>query len=72
MIARLGQSFGLLILLQQRNGDYKSVAAENEIVISGLGTNITSKNIQTKESLGNPVTRYRLPFFSYRFRWFSC
>ncbi|KAI5984702.1 hypothetical protein EDC04DRAFT_2615630 [Pisolithus marmoratus] len=48
MIARLGQSFGLLILLQKRNGDYKRVAAENEIVGSGLGTNITSKNIRTK------------------------
>ncbi|KAI6009516.1 hypothetical protein F5J12DRAFT_40996 [Pisolithus orientalis] len=45
MIARLGQPFNALLLVQQPNGEYKRVAAENEIVVSGLGTNITSKNI---------------------------
>ncbi|KAI6030213.1 hypothetical protein EDC04DRAFT_105039 [Pisolithus marmoratus] len=48
MIARLGQPFSALLLVQQPNGDYKRVAAESEIVVSGLGTNITSKNIQVK------------------------
>ncbi|KAI6151240.1 hypothetical protein BKA82DRAFT_770108 [Pisolithus tinctorius] len=45
MIARLGQPFNALLLVQQPNGEYKRVAAENEIVVSGLGTNVTSKNI---------------------------
>ncbi|KIO01921.1 hypothetical protein M404DRAFT_28172, partial [Pisolithus tinctorius Marx 270] len=45
MVARLGQPFNALLLMQQPNGEYKRVAAENEIVVSGLGTNITSKNI---------------------------
>ncbi|KAI6015349.1 hypothetical protein F5J12DRAFT_890694 [Pisolithus orientalis] len=44
MIARLGQPFSALLLVQQPNGEYKRVAAENEIIVSGLGTNITSKN----------------------------
>ncbi|KAI5986042.1 hypothetical protein F5J12DRAFT_898845 [Pisolithus orientalis] len=48
MIARLGQPFNALLLVQQSNGTYKRVAAEREIVVSGLGTNITSKNIRTK------------------------
>ncbi|KAI6144426.1 hypothetical protein BKA82DRAFT_4178031 [Pisolithus tinctorius] len=46
MFARLGQPFNALLLLQQSNGKYKRVAAENEIVISGLGINI--KNIRAK------------------------
>ncbi|KAI6030208.1 hypothetical protein EDC04DRAFT_3091788 [Pisolithus marmoratus] len=45
VIARLGQPFNALLLLQQLNGEYKRVAADNEIVVSGLGTDITSKNI---------------------------
>ncbi|KIO01974.1 hypothetical protein M404DRAFT_148946 [Pisolithus tinctorius Marx 270] len=45
MIARLGQPFSALLLVQQPNGEYKRVAAENEIIVSGLGTNVTSKNI---------------------------
>ncbi|KIO01983.1 hypothetical protein M404DRAFT_720210 [Pisolithus tinctorius Marx 270] len=48
MIARLGQPFSALLLLKQPNGEYKRVAAENEIVVPGLGTNITSKNIRAK------------------------
>ncbi|KAI5987401.1 hypothetical protein F5J12DRAFT_866902 [Pisolithus orientalis] len=48
MIARLGQSFNAFLLVQQWNGTYKRVAAEREIVVSGLGTNITSKNIRVK------------------------
>ncbi|KAI6041676.1 hypothetical protein EDC04DRAFT_3139608 [Pisolithus marmoratus] len=48
MIARLGQPFNALLFVQQPNGEYKRVAAENEIVASGLGTNITSKNIHVK------------------------
>lgn len=48
MIARLGQPFSVLLLLHQPNGEYKRVAAENEIVVSGLGIDITSKNIQVK------------------------
>ncbi|KIO06447.1 hypothetical protein M404DRAFT_482981 [Pisolithus tinctorius Marx 270] len=46
MIARLGQPFNALLLLQQPNGEYKRVAAENEIVVSGLGTNITPENVR--------------------------
>ncbi|KAI5998905.1 hypothetical protein F5J12DRAFT_784758 [Pisolithus orientalis] len=46
MIARLGQPFNALLLAQQPNGEYKRVAAEDEIVVSGLGTNVTSKNIR--------------------------
>ncbi|KAI6030217.1 hypothetical protein EDC04DRAFT_2605490 [Pisolithus marmoratus] len=42
-IARLGQPFNALLLLQQPNGEYKRVATENEIVVSGFGTDITSK-----------------------------
>ncbi|KAI6144246.1 hypothetical protein BKA82DRAFT_4515649 [Pisolithus tinctorius] len=48
MIARLGQPFSAFLLLKQPNGEYKRVAAENEIVVPGLGTNITSKNIRAK------------------------
>ncbi|KAI6041631.1 hypothetical protein EDC04DRAFT_3089025 [Pisolithus marmoratus] len=48
MIARLGQPFNALLLVQQPNGEYKRVAAEHEIVVSGLGTDITSKNIRAK------------------------
>ncbi|KAI6044461.1 hypothetical protein EDC04DRAFT_2889916 [Pisolithus marmoratus] len=48
MIARLTQPLNALLLVQQRNGEYKRVAAENEIVVSGLGTDITSKNIRAK------------------------
>ncbi|KAI6144914.1 hypothetical protein BKA82DRAFT_4168036 [Pisolithus tinctorius] len=45
MVARLGQPFNALLLVQQVNGEYKRVAAEHEIVVSGLGTNVTSKDI---------------------------
>ncbi|KAI6144211.1 hypothetical protein BKA82DRAFT_2383267 [Pisolithus tinctorius] len=48
MIARLGQPFNVLLLVQQMHGEHKRVAAENEIVISGLGTDITSKHIQVQ------------------------
>lgn len=46
MIARLGQPFNALLLVQQPNGECKRVAAENEIVVSGLGTNIAPKNVR--------------------------
>ncbi|KAI5993767.1 hypothetical protein F5J12DRAFT_962910 [Pisolithus orientalis] len=48
MIARLGKPFNALLLVQQPNGEYKRVATETEIVVSGLGTNITPRNIRTK------------------------
>ncbi|KAI5986441.1 hypothetical protein F5J12DRAFT_577710 [Pisolithus orientalis] len=49
VIARLGQPFNALLLVQQSNGTvYKRVAAENEIVVSGLGTNIASKNVRAR------------------------
>ncbi|KAI6015000.1 hypothetical protein F5J12DRAFT_911546 [Pisolithus orientalis] len=48
VIVRLGQPFSTLLLVQQSNGTYKRVAAENEIVVSGLGTNIASKHIRAK------------------------
>ncbi|KAI6110954.1 hypothetical protein EV401DRAFT_2075569 [Pisolithus croceorrhizus] len=46
MIARLGQPFSALLLVQQQNGEYKRVAAENRIVVSRLGTDINSKDFQ--------------------------
>ncbi|KAI6045486.1 hypothetical protein EDC04DRAFT_2598785 [Pisolithus marmoratus] len=48
MLARLGQPFNALLLVQQPNREYRRVAAENEIIISGLGTNITSKNVRAQ------------------------
>ncbi|KAI6004545.1 hypothetical protein F5J12DRAFT_913670 [Pisolithus orientalis] len=48
MVARLGQPFNAFLFVQQLNGTYKRVAAEREIVVSGPGTNITSKNIRVK------------------------
>ncbi|KAI5982355.1 hypothetical protein EDC04DRAFT_3150893 [Pisolithus marmoratus] len=48
MIARLGQPFSALLLIQRPDGEYSRIAAENEIVVSGLGTDITSKNIHAK------------------------
>ncbi|KAI6017148.1 hypothetical protein EDC04DRAFT_3144408 [Pisolithus marmoratus] len=46
MIVRLGQPFSALLLVQRPNGEYNRVAAEKEIVVPGLGTDITPKNIQ--------------------------
>ncbi|KAI5981867.1 hypothetical protein EDC04DRAFT_2916171 [Pisolithus marmoratus] len=48
MIARLAQPFNALLLARQPNGEYKRVAADHEIVVSGLGTDITPKNIRAK------------------------
>lgn len=48
MVARLGQPFSALLLVQQPNGEYKRVAAEHEIVVPGLGTEVDSKSIQVK------------------------
>ncbi|KAI6041681.1 hypothetical protein EDC04DRAFT_2892935 [Pisolithus marmoratus] len=48
MVARLGQPFSALILVRQPNGGYERAAAEHEIVLSGFGTDITSKNIRAK------------------------
>ncbi|KAI6017126.1 hypothetical protein EDC04DRAFT_2902662 [Pisolithus marmoratus] len=47
-IARLGQPFSALLLIQQPNGEYGRVATENEIVVPGLGTDITSKDIRAE------------------------
>ncbi|KAI6041682.1 hypothetical protein EDC04DRAFT_1229841, partial [Pisolithus marmoratus] len=41
MIARLRQPFNALLLVQQPYGEYKRVAAGNEIVVPGLRANIT-------------------------------
>ncbi|KIO01330.1 hypothetical protein M404DRAFT_736368 [Pisolithus tinctorius Marx 270] len=48
MVARLSQPFSALLFMQQPNGEYKRVAAENKIIVSGLGTNITFKDIRVK------------------------
>ncbi|KAI6156853.1 hypothetical protein BKA82DRAFT_716225 [Pisolithus tinctorius] len=48
MIARLGQPFNALLLVQQSNDTYKRIAADREIVVSGLGTNVISKNIRVQ------------------------
>ncbi|KAI6113505.1 hypothetical protein EV401DRAFT_2104184 [Pisolithus croceorrhizus] len=49
MIARLGWPFNMqLLLVQQPNGEYKRVAAENEIVISRFGADITSTSIRAQ------------------------
>ncbi|KAI6110945.1 hypothetical protein EV401DRAFT_1990975, partial [Pisolithus croceorrhizus] len=48
MIARLGQPFSAFLLAQQPNGEFRRVAADKEIVIPGLGTDITPKNIRVK------------------------
>ncbi|KAI6133767.1 hypothetical protein EV401DRAFT_1911066, partial [Pisolithus croceorrhizus] len=46
MIARLGQPFDTLLLVQQSDRHYKRVSTENEIVVPGLRTDITSRNIR--------------------------
>ncbi|KIK21820.1 hypothetical protein PISMIDRAFT_533738 [Pisolithus microcarpus 441] len=46
MIARLGQPFSALLLVQQPDRHYKRVATENEIVVPGLGTDVPSQNIR--------------------------
>ncbi|KAI5993446.1 hypothetical protein EDD15DRAFT_2367185 [Pisolithus albus] len=46
MIARLGQPFNALLLVQQPNRHYTRVATENEIVVPGLGTDITPRDIR--------------------------
>ncbi|KAI6098464.1 hypothetical protein F5141DRAFT_426499 [Pisolithus sp. B1] len=48
MVARLGQPFKALLLLQQPERHYRRVATESEIIVQVLGTNITSQNVQTK------------------------
>ncbi|KIK11311.1 hypothetical protein PISMIDRAFT_19628 [Pisolithus microcarpus 441] len=45
MIAHLGQPFNALLLVQQPDRHYKRVATENEIVVWGLGTDVSSQNI---------------------------
>ncbi|KIK17929.1 hypothetical protein PISMIDRAFT_684728 [Pisolithus microcarpus 441] len=45
-IARLGQPFNALLLVQQPNRHYTRIATENEIIIPGLGTDITSQDIR--------------------------
>ncbi|KAI5980846.1 hypothetical protein EDC04DRAFT_2917210 [Pisolithus marmoratus] len=46
MIARLGQPFNALLLVQQPDRHYRRVATENEIVVPGLGTDVTSQNVR--------------------------
>ncbi|KAI6012021.1 hypothetical protein EDC04DRAFT_2905063 [Pisolithus marmoratus] len=48
LIARLGQPFNALLLAQQPDGEYKRVAANNEILVPGFGTDITPRNIKVK------------------------
>ncbi|KAI6120836.1 hypothetical protein EV401DRAFT_1953740 [Pisolithus croceorrhizus] len=48
MIARLGQPFHALLLVQQPSGEYRRVAAENDIFVPGLGTDIDPKDIRAK------------------------
>ncbi|KAI5985745.1 hypothetical protein EDD15DRAFT_2373844 [Pisolithus albus] len=51
LMAILGHSWTAvrrLLLLQQPSDEYKRVDAENEIVVSGPGTDINSRNIQAK------------------------
>ncbi|KAI6042809.1 hypothetical protein EDC04DRAFT_2600686 [Pisolithus marmoratus] len=48
MIARLGQPFNALLLVQQSNGEYKRVAADHEIIVQGIGTDITPKNVRAR------------------------
>ncbi|KAI6098469.1 hypothetical protein F5141DRAFT_1219540 [Pisolithus sp. B1] len=48
MIARLGQPFNALLLVQQPDRHYKRVATEKEIVVRGLGTNFTPQKVQTR------------------------
>ncbi|KAI6097475.1 hypothetical protein F5141DRAFT_1220039 [Pisolithus sp. B1] len=43
-IVPLGQPFNAFLLVQQPNGEYKRIATENEIVVSGLGADITPRN----------------------------
>ncbi|KAI6016796.1 hypothetical protein BKA83DRAFT_475806 [Pisolithus microcarpus] len=46
LIARLGQPFNALLLVQQPNRHYTRVATENEIIVPGLGTDITSRDVR--------------------------
>ncbi|KAI6016978.1 hypothetical protein BKA83DRAFT_4543534 [Pisolithus microcarpus] len=48
MIARLGQPFNALLLVQQPGGEYKRVAADNDIFVPGLGTDIDPKDIRAR------------------------
>ncbi|KAI5993570.1 hypothetical protein EDD15DRAFT_906338 [Pisolithus albus] len=46
-LARLGQPFNALLLVQQPDRHYRRVATENEIIVPGLGTDVSSQNIRT-------------------------
>ncbi|KIK18430.1 hypothetical protein PISMIDRAFT_684192 [Pisolithus microcarpus 441] len=48
MIARLGQPFNALLLVQQPDGEYKRVAADNDIFVRGLGTDIDPRDIRPR------------------------
>ncbi|KAI6037825.1 hypothetical protein EDC04DRAFT_2604489 [Pisolithus marmoratus] len=48
LIARLEQPFNALLLAQQPDGEYKRVAANNEILVPGFGTDITPQNIKVE------------------------
>lgn len=47
MLARLRQPFSAMLLVQQPDRHYKRVATENEIVVRGLGTDVSSQGIRT-------------------------
>ncbi|KIK12134.1 hypothetical protein PISMIDRAFT_463973 [Pisolithus microcarpus 441] len=48
MIARLAQPFHALLLVQQPGGEYKRVAADNDILVPGLRTDIDPRDIRAR------------------------
>ncbi|KAF8549449.1 hypothetical protein OG21DRAFT_1447848 [Imleria badia] len=48
LIARLGRPFNALLLEQQSNGQYKRVAAEEEIIVPGVPYKTNPKDIKVK------------------------
>ena len=48
LIAHLGCPFNALLLGQQSNGQYKRVAAEHEIIITGVPSQTNPKDIRAK------------------------
>lgn len=48
LISRLGRPFNALLLEQQPNGQYKRVAAENEIIVPGIPYQTNPKELRAK------------------------
>lgn len=44
-----GRPFKALLLVQQPNEKNERITAENEVGLSGLGTNVALKNIRTRD-----------------------